>query len=450
MEGKRLLKKTGLYFIGNISSKILTFILVPIYALYIKSEDLGYYDYTQTVMNIAVPVFFVAIWESVLKFVLQEDDREKKEKVLATSALFTIVMCIVTALVAIIYNLISSEPFTHIHYVVLMILSYAVMFIWQYYARSLEENKIYVLTGMLGTTVNFLANIIMIFVFHLSIDSLFVSYILGNLSIAVILESKLGILKRINSKNLDIKVLKEMLLFSAPLVLNLISTWLLSGFGRMIINDRFGNYHNGLYAFANRFAIVITMLGSVINMAIIEEALISAKKEGIGKGFINTIETLFRLFQSMIIAAAPLITIFYFVIKLIKKDTDFYDSVSYFPGLLLYSFFMIMTTSFGTVFQVINKTKYQFITTAIGAAATVIISYAAIGRFALHGIIAAQIIGSVVMLLSRYIFINKYVSFKINWFPIIIMLAVYCILSVICLYSDIKIICILAVLSIIA
>lgn len=69
MEGKKLIKKTGLYFIGNLSSKILTFVLVPIYAFYIKSEELGEFDYAQTIMNIIVPICFVAIWEAILKFV---------------------------------------------------------------------------------------------------------------------------------------------------------------------------------------------------------------------------------------------------------------------------------------------------------------------------------------------------------------------------------------------
>lgn len=433
MESKRLIKKTGLYFIGNLSSKILAFLLVPIYAFYIKKADLGYYDYTQTIMNVAVPIVFCAIWEAILKYILQEDSEDEKTKVLATSCGFSIFISFILIIGAYIYNGFLNEKIESLNYVIFMIISYSLMFIWQYYSRALGENRIYVLTGIIGTLVNFGLNIFLICVLKMGLNALFISYILGNVSIIVILECKLKILKKLTLKNIDFNVLKKMLIFSTPLVLNLTSTWLITGFGRFIITEKLGDAENGLYAFANKFALVISMLGSVINMAIIEEALISAKKEGIGKGFIKTIENLFRIFQSIMIPAVPAITIFYFMIK----TTEYYESMAYFPGLLLYSLIMIMTTSFGTVFQVINKTKYQFITTAIGSAVTVVIAVLFIEKYKLYAVIYAQILGSAIMLLSRYIFINKYVKFKIKMLPIFIMFALYCIVSVICLNLNI-------------
>lgn len=429
MEGKKLIKKTGLYFIGNLSSKILAFLLVPIYAYYISKGDLGYYDYTQTVMNVAVPIVFCAIWEAILKYILQEDSEETKKKVLATSCGFSLFMSVVLIIGTYIYNSFLAVKITALNYVVFMIISYSLMFIWQYYARALGANKIYVLTGIIGTIINFGLNIILICGLKWGLDALFISYILGNISIIIILEFKLRILKYLRPAFFDFNILKKMIIFSAPLVLNLISTWLITGFGRFIIKNRLGNDENGLYAFANKFALVISMLGSVINMAIIEEALISAKKEGIGESFIKTIENLFRIFQSIMIPAVPAITVFYFMIK----NTEYYESITYFPVLLLYSLIMIMTTSFGTVFQVINKTKYQFITTALGSAATVVIAVALIDRYKLYAVIFAQLLGSVVMLLSRYVFVNKYVSFKIHWLPVLFMLGLYCVASVVCL-----------------
>ena len=38
----RVLKKSAIYLIGNFSSKILMAIIIPIYAFYIQSSDLGY------------------------------------------------------------------------------------------------------------------------------------------------------------------------------------------------------------------------------------------------------------------------------------------------------------------------------------------------------------------------------------------------------------------------
>ena len=76
MDKKRILKKTGLYFIGNLSTKLLSAILVPLYAFYVNAEDLGAFDYSQTLLNIVVPIAFLCVWEAVLKFVLAEEEKD--------------------------------------------------------------------------------------------------------------------------------------------------------------------------------------------------------------------------------------------------------------------------------------------------------------------------------------------------------------------------------------
>ena len=44
LENKKLIKKSGLYLIGNFSSKILASLLLPVYAVYVTAAELGTYD----------------------------------------------------------------------------------------------------------------------------------------------------------------------------------------------------------------------------------------------------------------------------------------------------------------------------------------------------------------------------------------------------------------------
>lgn len=81
-------KKTGLYFIGNMSSKIMTALLVPVYAFYVSAYDLGAYDYSQTIMQIAVPILYMAIWEAVLKYVISSDDKNQQNEYIGNSFFF--------------------------------------------------------------------------------------------------------------------------------------------------------------------------------------------------------------------------------------------------------------------------------------------------------------------------------------------------------------------------
>jgi len=66
--------KAVFYFIGNFGSKFLSSLLVPIYAIYLTSQDLGEYDFQLSIAQFLAPILLCAIWESVLKFSLSGKD----------------------------------------------------------------------------------------------------------------------------------------------------------------------------------------------------------------------------------------------------------------------------------------------------------------------------------------------------------------------------------------
>src|SRR5690606_36744450 len=105
MLSNNIVKKSGIYFIGNLSSKIMSALLIPIYAFYVNSDDLGYFDFSQTIMGVISPIIILAIWEAVLKFVLSEDDTKIKKKIMTTSAVFSLIMAIVFIICAITINI---------------------------------------------------------------------------------------------------------------------------------------------------------------------------------------------------------------------------------------------------------------------------------------------------------------------------------------------------------
>lgn len=80
MLGSSFNKKVGIYFIGMLSSKVLSVLLIPIYAFYVSADVLGYYDYTLTIMSILIPCIYIAIWEAVLRFILSEKDEIEKRQ----------------------------------------------------------------------------------------------------------------------------------------------------------------------------------------------------------------------------------------------------------------------------------------------------------------------------------------------------------------------------------
>ncbi|GGA65151.1 lipopolysaccharide biosynthesis protein [Ornithinibacillus halotolerans] len=429
MLSKNLLKKTGIYAVGNLSSKIMSALLIPIYAFYISTNDLGYFDFSQTLMSVTSPIIVLAIWEAILKFVLSEDKLHIKTKMLTTAFVFSLIMSLVLILTVLIINSIFDLSIKYLGLISAMIVVHSLVYVWQYSARALERNKLFVVAGILSTIVNFILVLILIVYLRLGLLGLLLSYIFSQLSIIFFIERKISILSGLRLKNFEIKILRDMLVFSSPLVLNLISAWLISGFGRFLITVQLGNEANGLYSFSNRFSLLISMLGTVVTMAIIEEAILSAKEKRIDKEFGRTLESLFKIFQLFALVSVPIIVMFYNFIS----DTAYYNSLVFVPWLLLYAISNTMASNLGSAFQAISKTKYQFITTLLGAAITVVISIFLINSFGISAVIFGQLLGALTMLTSRYVLINKFISLKINWKPIVLRYIIFIVVTMICL-----------------
>lgn len=426
MENKNLLKKVGIYFLGNLSSKILSTLIVPIYAFYVSTKDLGSFDFFQTIMSIISPIILCGIWEAVLKFILTTDSKEDKKIITDTTFIFMVVQSLIYFLCAYLFYNIISFNIEYYFLIILMIYFSSIVSLWQYYARALKQNKLFVISGVLSTVVNFISVLFFVVFLKKGLLGLLLSYILGQLITIFIIEYKLKIIKNIKYNNFNIYLLKKMIIFSIPLTLNLLSGWLLSGFGRMLITLKLGSLENGLYTFANKFSLIVVLLGNVITMAIVEEAIISSKEGKLSESFGKNIENLFIIFFNGMFLALPLIKLFYTFIS----DTEYVNSIYYVPLLLLYAVILNMASNIGTAFQVIEKTKHLFVTTVIGGLVTVVISLIFIGEYKIYAVIVAQLLGAFVMYLSRLYYIRKYSTVFFNEKKIIFYLIIYLLLSV--------------------
>ena len=84
-----------------------------------------------------------------------------------------------------------------------------------------------------------------------------------------------------------------------------------------------------------------------------------------------------------------------------------------------------MATNLGVAFNVLNKTSIQFTTTILGAVITVAVSYSLITVIGIYGVLIGQCTGALSMMTARYLMINRFVSFKIHWLPILIKMIIY-------------------------
>lgn len=89
-EKKRLLKNTVIISIGSITTKILSFLLIPFYTIYLNNTEYGLYDYICTLGTCIIPIVSMLMDESMFRFLIDCKSAEEKKEVITNSLLIQI------------------------------------------------------------------------------------------------------------------------------------------------------------------------------------------------------------------------------------------------------------------------------------------------------------------------------------------------------------------------
>lgn len=96
----RLIKTTGIYFLGTVGTKLISFLLLPLYTAYLLPSQYGRYDVNITYASLFSSVCFLDIWTGIMKYMFEDKEEERQFSVVycgimifSTSAvLYTLLM----------------------------------------------------------------------------------------------------------------------------------------------------------------------------------------------------------------------------------------------------------------------------------------------------------------------------------------------------------------------
>lgn len=403
------IKKISIYFVGNLSTRLLSVILVPIYAYFVSASDLGKYDYIVAMASVISPIIYLAIWEAILRYCINEEELKEKQKLLSTTLAFVGIITILNVCVfLLIYSITLDLAYIFVFgFVVLQGLTS----VWQFSARALKENQVYVISSIIGSIAIIFFEVLFILGNRLDYVSLCVSNIGSQLLVVIILELKLHLLNEFRISRIHVAIIKRMLLFSVPLVINNVSLYLYNSGSKIIIQNFIGSEENGLYSFASKFSILITLFSSVVSMAVIEEAYSFKTLQEYRVKMSKLISKISVGYFFLIMITLPGIYILY---HLAFINTEYFVSRNYIFLLLLGALFTALSNNFGSAFQVTDNTKYISSTTIIGAIFALGISIITLRWIGVRGVLIGGVIGPFVMMLLRFLYARKSTGLSID------------------------------------
>lgn len=433
-DNNSMVMKTLIYLAGNFSSKIFGMLIIPIYATYLTASQLGNYDYQITIAWMLNPIILLALWEAVLRFGLNAEENELKQ-VLSTVAIITSgTMFFSLVILTLTYIKLYGLSLTTFLYII-MIMFIPIIQILGYMVRAVQKTKVFAFSGVISSGVNLIGVVVFVVFLHQGLNGLLMATIIANLFNSFSLFHGGRLQKYISIRYFSMDEGKKLLAYSTPLILNLVFVWFSSNFSRFYINLSIGATENGIYAFANKFSMVLFQLAQIINMTMIEDAVLTNGMVGWTKRFEENIEKVVKIFFHISLLFIPLVGIYYQTVS----NPAFQSSLIYVPLLVLSVLLSNISALLGNIFAVFNQTSRIFVSSAI----SVIVNIGGailLGHFyGLLGIVVAQILGGVVLMITRYLHGNKIEKYSFNFKTLIMNTLFFSAVSLIVLSRKISI-----------
>ena len=174
----KFIKSTGIYFIGNVLSKIVVFLLLPIYTSYIPPEAMGLYDTGVTVITLFASVLFLDIGSVILKFSLEKECDNESVPITNGSLIFIPSCAIYFILVTVCSFFFHYE---YLGWIIVYGFTYAFNNAVGYVARALHHNTDYAVAGVIQTVLMVAINIVLLVGIGVDYKSLYISFAVSSL-----------------------------------------------------------------------------------------------------------------------------------------------------------------------------------------------------------------------------------------------------------------------------
>lgn len=404
---KKLVGNSLIFAIGNFGSKVMTFIMVPIYSYTLTTGDYGKVDLITSLVQLFLPIICLDIFDSVFRFAL--DKAEDKTQIFSIGLVVSAYSSILIIIVGIILSMfVKGYPVTMS---IIYILSTLFFSLISNFSRAINYVKQFAIAGIINSVIMGLSNIVFLVFLKLGMNGYMLSMALGQIIAAVYLLTSARLFRFIERNKFSIGKFKEMMAYGIPLIPNNLAWWLNSSSDRFFIIAFLGAGQNGIYAMASKIPSAISTINTIFfqswQMSVVEEYNKKDGKKFISSVFSSFLSALFFLGIGLLAIIRPL----YKVIL----SSSYFIGWKLTPALVLAVIYTSIASFLGTIFTASKKTASIMVTTVLGAIANVILTLILIRIIGSNGAAMANALSFLLVSILRYLEIKKADKIAIDW-----------------------------------
>ena len=403
---KRLLSNTAILGMGTFASKVLVFLLMPLYTAILSAEEFGLADLVAQTANLLIPLAAVGICDGLFRFTLDTDEADRKKVFTASMTVLSIGSAVLALIAFGVYCLgQSGAEFLP------MIVAYVVCANFHsavaHYLRAKGHTTLFAAQGVANTVLTIVLNIFFLVVWKMGSMGYVLSVVVADLLITLGLMFIGRVWRDFSFRAWDGKVAKALLKFSLPYIPTTMMWLVTSVADRYIVTIYCGTAIHGLYTAASKIPTLVLLVSGVF----IEAWHVSSVKENPEErsSFFGTV---YRNYMGlMFIGASVLIACSKIFTRLLLADS-YYSSWEYVPILVVAMVFAAFSSFFGSVYFLEKKSMLSMVTAMAGAIINVILNFLLIPKHGAIGAAVATLISYIMTYTIRSLDTVRYVRFS--------------------------------------
>ncbi|MFT4073550.1 MAG: polysaccharide biosynthesis C-terminal domain-containing protein [Dysgonamonadaceae bacterium] len=415
--GERLLKGTLIYAVGNLGSKLLMVLMLPMYAHFLPKEDFGYYDLSMNILFLVVSSMSFNLKDGVFRFLLNTNNEKEQQVITSSAASILLRNCCVLSIITIpVYFLFPFKCYP------LLLVTMNVFCIYEVVVQSLRgisKTKVFVEVNLLVAFFTCLICFVLIKTTSLRLEAFYLGIIGSRLLGIVFSEWKVCFFRKYISKNFVDKQVKENLIkYTIPLVPNVICLWAISSSCRLFVAHFLDLSSSGILAVSLKFSEILYMVSAIFYQSWQETAIKEYNSTDKDFFFSKIFNKYFCILTTLAITGSFFIKAFFPYII----GNEYKESLDYIYLLMIAMIFTAMSFFLDLGYQCSLQSHKALPSIVSASLINITLNYIFISKYGLYGGVAVYILTYAYLFVYRVIDTRRY--FRIKFTPVFYIFSV--------------------------
>lgn len=405
--GKKLLFDVLIFALSNFGSKVLVFLLVPLYTNTLSTEEYGIADLMTVTIHLLFPLLTVGITEATLRFLLDKDS--KKERILTISIAIIVISTLLLSFFLPLIKKIEQGFDNYGLYFLIMYFSSSLNTCFSNYTRGIDRTKVYAIKGVLYTVLMVALNILFLIVLKRGLEGYLLSIIVSDIFtvIYMIIAAKEY---RYFKIEFDISLTKEMIKYSLPMIPTILAWWVMQVSDKYIVIAFSGIAVSGIYAVSYKIPSILSLITTIFNQA----WQISAVKSFEDYDYKDFFQKVYKVFFVGSIILSSILILGSQILGKILFAKDYYIAWLYVPFLVIAYLFSGLSGVMASAFTTIKKTSVLFYSTLAGAIFNIVFNIVFVPKYGAMAAAITTMLGFLLTYIIREFCIRRKCGMKLT------------------------------------